>query len=351
MKNITRLGCRAHSKVLAACYPRWTRFLVFTLPLLAVAVEAGPLTEAKVTKIVNEVKIVDPAKGGRPAALADVIKDEIGLETGLKSRSELLFQDNTLTRLGPETYFSFHSGTREMSLQQGTMLLQVPKGLGGAKIHSASVTASITGTTIMMEYVPNKNIKVLVLEGSLRLSNKGLLGDSVVLHPGQMVIMPPKARTIPEPVTVDLKKVVNTSSLVNMCRGKNGRAVDKPLPSIALIEKEVDRQQRGKDRHHLVDTNLVILGNGTNVLLGSDALMQGLDTRTDLGKLIAVTTAAQPSDNPVPPPVPVSTPAPPPGSTPPPPPPVSTPPPPVCTPPPPVCTPPPPAETPKPPHH
>ena len=34
------------------------------------------------------------------------------------------------------------------------MLLQVPKGLGGAKIHTAAVTAAITGTTIMMDIAP-----------------------------------------------------------------------------------------------------------------------------------------------------------------------------------------------------
>ena len=65
------------------------------------------------------------------------------------------------------------------------MLLQVPKGIGGAKIRTAAVTASITGTTIMMEYHPKKSIKVLVLEGSLRLSVNGRFGDSLLLLPGQ----------------------------------------------------------------------------------------------------------------------------------------------------------------------
>src|ERR1041384_5268365 len=91
--------------------------------------------------------------------------------------SPLLFQDNTLTRIGAETFFSFKTGTRDLTLEKGSMLLQVPKGLGGAKIHTAAVTAAITGTTIMMEYIPRRYIKVLVLEGSLRLSRNGLFGD------------------------------------------------------------------------------------------------------------------------------------------------------------------------------
>ena len=103
-----------------------------------------------------------------------------------------------------------------MTLNKGTLLLQVPKGLGGAKIHTAAVTAAITGTTIMMEYVPKHDIKVLVLEGSLRLSVNGRFGDSLLLTPGRMVIMRPDAKRIPDPVTVDLKHVVQTSTLVNM---------------------------------------------------------------------------------------------------------------------------------------
>src|SRR5713101_757825 len=164
---------------------------------------AGPLTQAEVTKVINQVSMIDPQHGGRAAAVRDVIKDDLGLETGKKSRSELLFQDNTLTRIGAETFFSFKTGTRDLTLEKGSMLLQVPKGLGGAKIHTAAVTAAITGTTIMMEYVPKQYIKVLVLEGSLRLSRNGGFGDSLVLNPGKMVIMRPDVKKIPDPVDVD----------------------------------------------------------------------------------------------------------------------------------------------------
>src|SRR5438105_10400271 len=164
---------------------------------------AGPLTSAEVTKIINRVTVIAPAKGIHPAMLRDVIKDDLGLQTGAKSRSELLFQDNTLTRVGAETFFSFKTGTRDLTLEKGSMLLQVPKGLGGATIHTAAVTAAITGTTIMMEYKPRQYLKVLVLEGSLRLSRNGSFGDSLVLRPGKMVIIRPDAKRIPDPIDVD----------------------------------------------------------------------------------------------------------------------------------------------------
>lgn len=271
--------------------------LILAAPLLA---SGGPLTEARVTRIINQVRVVNPAEGERQARLDDLIHDDLAVTTGIKSRSELTFQDNTLTRLGPESYFSFRSGTRDLTLQKGTMLLQVPKNLGGAKIHTAAVTASITGTTIMMEYLPQKSLKVLVLEGSLRLSN-GRFGDSLLLQAGKMVIMPPNAKRIPDPVTVDLKKVLKTSKLVNMqSGGKKGR--EKPLPSVALIEHEAEQQQESKDKHQLVDTNLVIMGKGTDVQLSSAQLLQDISQRTDVA---TGTSASGPTPAPTaaPPPV------------------------------------------------
>ena len=224
---------------------------------------AGPLTSAEVTKIINRVSLIESAKGDRPAVLRDVIKDDLGLQTGARSRSELLFQDNTLTRVGAETFFSFKTGTRDLTLEKGSMLLQVPKGLGGAKIHTAAVTAAITGTTIMMEYRPGQYLKVLVLEGSLRLSRNGSFGDSVVLHPGKMVIMRPDAKKIPAPIDVDLAQIVRTSTLVNF-PGSN------ILPSMPLIQAAINDQAKELTKGTLVPTNLV-MGHGTNVVLASNS--------------------------------------------------------------------------------
>jgi len=238
---------------------------------------AGPLTSAEVTKIINRVSVIEPAKGARPATLRDVIKDNLALETGARSRSELLFQDNTLTRIGAETFFSFKTGTRDLTLEKGSMLLQVPKGLGGATIHTAAVTAAITGTTIMMEYSPGQYLKVLVLEGSLRLSRNGSFGESLVLHPGKMVIMRPDAKIIPEPIDVDLAEIVKTSTLVNF-PGSN------VLPSMPLIQAAITDQTKAVAKGILVPTNLV-MGHGTKVVLASNA--QLAKTLSQVGLLSA----------------------------------------------------------------
>jgi len=62
----------------------------------------------------------------------------------VKSRSELTFQDQSITRLGEKTIFSVGGGARSIQLGSGQFLLYVPKNSGGAKVKMGSVTAAIT---------------------------------------------------------------------------------------------------------------------------------------------------------------------------------------------------------------
>ena len=261
---------------------------------------SGPLQQAAINQIVNDVKVIDPAKGARAAAVKDIIHDDLAVRTGIQSRTELLFQDDPLTRLGAETVFSFKAGTRDLNLDRGTMLLQVPKNHGGARIRTASVTASITGTTIMMEYLPEKSLKVVVLEGSLRLSANGRLGEVINLTAGRMIIMDPNAKRIPEPVKVDLRKLVNTSSLINPVAFKGGsKAKPAVLPSIALIEKEIALQDKLVQGNDLAGTNLVIAGSGSEVVIASQETLTQLDQAVVFDKG-SVTTANGQLEAPIP---------------------------------------------------
>ena len=259
------------------------KYRLLIVPCLFVCsamLKAAPLTQAHVTKIINKVELVEPGNGVHTARLNDLVQGEVGLQTGEKSRSELQFQDDTLTRIGPETFFSFKAGTRDMTLDRGTMLLQVPKGHGGATIHTAVVTASITGTTIMIEHVPHQDVKVLVLEGSLRLSINRHFGESLLLTPGKMVIMKPDAKKIPDPVTVDLAHLIKTSSLINMPDAKNKIAT---LPSAQLIDQEIAEQNRDKSDATLVATNQFIDGRGNKVQIDSTSVLADVAQRNDPG--------------------------------------------------------------------
>src|SRR5437667_621845 len=147
---------------------------------------AAPLSSAEVTKIINRVSVINPAKGGHPAVIREVIKDDLGLQTGARSRSELLFQDNTLTRIGAETFFSFKTGTRDMTLEKGSMLLQVPKGLGGAKIHTQRALVALTATRFLLNKFHAVTLRCSSWEESCAFRRNGTFGDSLLLRPGKM---------------------------------------------------------------------------------------------------------------------------------------------------------------------
>lgn len=253
-------------------------FTCTLLGCLALEARAGQLSRAEVTKVVNDVQLVDPAAGARAARASDIIMDDKGLKTGGKSRAELRFQDDTLARLGADTFFSFKPGTRDLNLGNGSMLLQVPKGLGGTRIRSAAVTAAITGTTIMVENQPGSHFKVIVLEGSLRLSLNQNKGQSVDLTAGKMAIVPRGAKTINAPVEVDLSTLVKTSGLMNSdsFQPSKHRA---PLASIGLINKEITQQNHLLARQDLVSTGQVIRGSGAPAALDADSIAGAINER------------------------------------------------------------------------
>lgn len=287
------------------------------------------LQRAEVTAVINQVKLLDPKRGDRDANVQDVVQGDLGLKTGVKSRAELLFQDRTLTRLGANTIFSFTEGTRELELEQGTLLLQVPKGRGGAKVRTAAVTAAITGTTVLLEYSPppwmktargnrpplaslavadmmpdeacaelekpsrkysrteirelkrkckvartqGGHVKVMVLEGTLRLYLNNRLGESVLVQAGEMIILSPNASVIPPPVSFNIARVVETSLLVNE-KYWGPRSADVRL---AEVQSEIAKQEKLFQKGSLAATNLKILGGGTNVVVDSTLLFAQLN--------------------------------------------------------------------------
>ena len=208
------------------------------LMLPVVGHSAITLTQAQITKVVKDVRTVDPGKGARPAIVKETVRGQQAVRTGLESRTELLFNDNTITRLGANTHFSFSEGTRNMSLDNGTMLLQVPKGIGGARIETAAVTAGITGTTIMLEAGKNYT-KLIVLEGECCLWPKKVNKGSQFRHKicagaGQEIIVHNGSDDLPQTAYVNLKIIEKTSLLLY---GKWGVNLDNG-PIIAAANRQ-----------------------------------------------------------------------------------------------------------------
>ncbi len=108
-------------------------------------VSADELKEAKVTQVIQDVRVLPSNSSPRPAAVNDNVDQGTAVQTGVQSRSELTFKDQTITRLGEKTIFSVGGGTRTIDLGSGQFLLYVPKKAGGAKVKAGPVTAAITG--------------------------------------------------------------------------------------------------------------------------------------------------------------------------------------------------------------
>src|SRR5262249_24631609 len=108
-------------------------------------VSADELKEAKVTQVIQDVRVLPSNASPRPAVVNDNVRQGTAVQTGVQARSELTFKDQTITRLGEQTIFSVGEGPRTIELGSGQFLLCVPKKAGGAKIKAGAVTAAITG--------------------------------------------------------------------------------------------------------------------------------------------------------------------------------------------------------------
>src|SRR5213593_3723462 len=153
---------------------------------------AADFGEAQVTQVVQDVKVVPAGAASRPATVNETVRQGNAVQTGVQSRSELTFKDQTITRLGEKTIFNVGGEGRTMEMGSGQFLLYVPKKAGGAKIKMGPVTAAITGTTVLGNVAPSGIIEFTVLEGSACISYGGM-GQSLFVQAGQMVVYDPIA--------------------------------------------------------------------------------------------------------------------------------------------------------------
>src|SRR2546423_1136604 len=227
--------------------------------------KGAELKEARVTQIIRDVKLLPNAAPARPAVVNDPVRNGTAMRTGIESRTELMFTDATLARLGANTIFSFSEGTRNLELTDGAMLLRVPKNAGGAKINTAAVTAAITGTTVMLEFHKNSYVKFIVLEGTGRIFLPNRVGESVLIHAGQMLITKPDAKNLSNPVDVDIRQLRKTSRLIKGF-GKMG--------SENLVAQTEAGQDKERAEGELYETNLAIYGAGTSIILDDQTHIQ-----------------------------------------------------------------------------
>ena len=232
--------------------------MLVCLILSAICLNATQLKEGRVTHVVNDVKLISAQAATDAVTVGKSVRDGDAIRTGAASRSELIFADQAIVRLGPKTTVSFSEATRTMNLGEGAMLFQIPKSAGDVKIKTDAVTTASTGATGIIERHGQFYVKVLVLEGIVRCYLTHPLGESLLVQPGQILITKPAVTALPEPADFDIAREMKTCLLVREFQ---------PLPSQRRIESEEQKQLKLIAKGTYIPSNLVIFGRGTEVNL------------------------------------------------------------------------------------
>jgi hypothetical protein len=215
--------------------------MVVGLTHFAIAAEKK---EARVTEVVRDVNLLANHAAPRPAALNDSVQEGTAIRTGGDSRAEITFSDQTLTRLGANTVFSFGRGAHTYDLGSGAILMSAPQNAGEVKIRSSVATAAVSGFTAMFEHHPKGWSKIIILHGKGRVSFKGIPGDPCSLHDAQMIVWPPHPRECPPVLNIDLSKLLH---------GKLAKGFKSPLPELNIILTEIKTQQAEPPTGGLID--------------------------------------------------------------------------------------------------
>jgi hypothetical protein len=216
--------------------------------------QAIDLKQSKLTQVVNDVQIISAAdQQQKAAAVNDIFSMPDVLRTGAASRAELVAQDETVTRVGANTIFSFDPANRAIDLKQGSLLFHSPHGKGGGTIHTGSATASVLGTTLIVVTTPNGGLKVIALEGRVEVGFTNGLRQK--LDPGQMTFVLPGANQLAPVIIFRLDELTQNSLLV--------KGFSQTLQSLPLIENQIDKQLKQISSGKFSDTGLLAGDNAT----------------------------------------------------------------------------------------
>ena len=194
------------------------------------------LTRAVLQSIRNIVRLIPQNRSPRLAHLSDAMIPGDALSTGQLSLAELRFNDGSLARVGEQALFRFAANTRNLNLNNGTVLLLIPPGRGRTNLRTPNAAAAIRGSALFVRYSPDTDTTIVgaLTNSNIEVSNRNGR-QSQVLQAGQLAVV--VQDRIEHIYDFDLKTFYQTSDLV---RGldltkKSGALTD---PAIALVQTE-----------------------------------------------------------------------------------------------------------------
>ncbi|HST30428.1 MAG TPA: FecR domain-containing protein [Chthoniobacterales bacterium] len=190
---------------------------------------------ARVTEVVHDVRLLAAQAAARAAAVNDSVNEGTAVRTGNESRAELTFADQTITRLGANTVFSFGGAARTYDLGSGAILMTAPRDAGTIKISAGVATCAVSGFTGIWESHSKFMNKILFFEANGEVWLNKNPSDQRHMHSHQMLVFPPNATVLPQPQDFDVCKTINNGLLFT--------GFSHQLPSWPLLVEECEKQR------------------------------------------------------------------------------------------------------------
>lgn len=235
---------------------------------------------AIVKQVHSAVTLLTPGGPPQRVTVGTTLRLEATVQTGPVARVELAFDNQALARVGAGSSLRFGGSGRDLDLERGTTLLQAPASLTGVRIRAGGISCIASNTTFLVEYLPAGEViekgqkksqkgyvKAIVLQGNLRVTVNHRIGESVLLEPGQMIIVDPASRDLPASVDIDLRRILETSVLIDDQKFGGGKTPAPAGPALPGLERAIAAQKSEKGRGTLIETNLSIFGRGTSVMI------------------------------------------------------------------------------------
>ena len=183
-----------------------------SLALLAAAAPAGLLAEPGSVEAIRGESMYVRDGMIRRMAVAATLQGGDGVKTGSSGQTQVDAGGATV-RAGSNTDLALKKNRQGLTLKSGIVLVSNKSQGSGFELETDRHRATSYGT-MQVSYLKDQYLKVLCVEGKVKVSLKALMGDSVTLQAGQMVTITPTEDRIAEPAMVNLGRVASTSALM-----------------------------------------------------------------------------------------------------------------------------------------
>jgi len=165
-------------------------FLLLLLGLVCLGLEQGAratteLSDGELISVVNQVTTGE----GASAKASDKLKEKVPLATGNGSFAEIKFKDASVLRAVPDTKFAFASKDRAITLEAGSLLMNIPTGNGGIRVEADGIQGEVTGTTLMASRDKEGNFGFVILETAGTAKVTSNTGQTANLIAGQIALV------------------------------------------------------------------------------------------------------------------------------------------------------------------